>query len=302
MNEAAKTPPRKSKRKFILRLAGSLISLALLIYLVFQQGWVEFGQALRSVPASAFVIALVFTITSRVFVNLRWYALLRTAGVSITLPQSLRLTFTGLFASNFLPSTVGGDVTRLAGAVYLRMDAGVVAASLIVDRLIGMAGMALLLPAGAAIVIRPLSLSYDFLGLIPVFQRLRSFLGETLKSAAGWFRHPAGLAWGFLATLGHMAMTFLSVWVLLKGAGYSPSLVVIGGLWSIGYFVTLIPISINGLGLQEVSIAYLFSHFGGVSPETALVLAVLQRLLFLLSSLPGAWFFPGLLSSARSEK
>ena len=59
--------------------------------------------------------------------------------------------------------------------------------------------------------------------------------------------------------------------------------------------LTLLPVSINGLGLQELSIAVLFSSFGGVSEHAGLALAVLMRMLYMLASLPGALFLPGLL-------
>ena len=87
-----------------------------------------------------------------------------------------------------------------------------------------------------------------------------------------------------------MLFTYLIVAVLLNGMGQPMPLWQIGGLWSLSYFVSLAPVSINGLGLQEVSIAYLYSHFGGVPMETGLVLAVMMRLVFLVASLPGAYF------------
>ncbi len=64
----------------------------------------------------------------------------------ISFRQSLRITFAGLFASNFLPTTIGGDVVRLAGAIQYELDAATSTASLVVDRLVGMAGMAMMVP------------------------------------------------------------------------------------------------------------------------------------------------------------
>lgn len=58
------------------------------------------------------------------------------------------LMFTGNFSSNFLPTTIGGDVVRLGGAMQMGYDRAICLASLVVDRLIGMAGMALALPLG----------------------------------------------------------------------------------------------------------------------------------------------------------
>ena len=292
------------------RMAGTLLSLALLAYLVWLQGWDEFAQALRRLPLWIVAAALGMAFISRFAITLRWYALLRSAGVKMPFGQALRLVFMGLFASNFLPSTVGGDLVRLAGAVYLRVDAGVSAASLLVDRLVGMAGMITMAPIGFYIVLtNPVTPTEGF--NVPVWLLAAGFLSpdlfrrawnwglmfikKLLRSAAYWLQHPASLIPPLLATLLHMLMTFLMIKILLAGMGETLSFWSIAGLWSLSYFISLAPISVNGLGLQEVSITYLYSQFGGVSMNAALALAVLQRLLFLVCSLPGVFFLPDIL-------
>jgi hypothetical protein len=71
-------------------------------------------------------------------------------------------------------------------------------------------------------------------------------------------------------------------------------------LWSLVYFITLLPFSINGYGLQEVSLAFIFTRLGGLSSPTALTLAILVRTITMIASLPGALFVPGIMA-ARSE-
>jgi len=297
---------RPRRKPSFWRVAGTLLSLGLLVYLVWLQGWDEFAQALTRLPAGVFLAALGMAFVSRAAITLRWHVLLRAAGVKIPFGQSLRLVFMGLFASNFLPSTVGGDLVRLAGAVYLRIDAGVSAASLLVDRLVGMAGMAMMAPIGLYVVLTQPAASATpvwlwMAGFLPPGLLRRAwdwalrFLKKLLRSAAYWLQHPASLVLPFLFTLVHMLMTFLMIVILLKGMGESLSFWWIAGLWSLSYFISLAPVAVNGLGLQEVSIAYLYSQFGGVSMNAALALAVLLRLLFLLCSLPGALFLPDIL-------
>jgi len=310
MIDQAPEPLRKRSRLNIWRVAGTLFSFSLLVYLVWLQGWDEFAQAFHQLSLWIFFAALGLILASRVAVTLRWHALLRSAGVKIPMGQSLRLVFMGLFASNFLPSTVGGDLVRLAGSIYLHLDAGISAASLLVDRLVGMAGMALMLPFGLAAILRtPVELGTGLhspvwpiiAGIAPrgLFQRLWdkgiTFGKRLLQSAAYWLRHPVSLGLPFLFTLCHMALTFFSIAVLLAGLGEQIPFWIIAGLWSLSYFISLAPVSINGLGLQEASIAYLYTEFGGVSMQAALALAVLLRLLFLLSSLPGVLFLPDIL-------
>jgi glycosyltransferase 2 family protein len=296
------------------RVFLTILSLCLLVYLVTIQGWDVFFQTLRQIPPVYFLLALFLVLLSRLSVTLRWYVLLRYAGMKIRFWQCLRLVFMGLFASNFLPSTVGGDLARMAGALSLRIDSGVTAASLLIDRLIGMAGMALFLPAGLAAGVAqgfgtiwqaPLmpmcTFSISMPWLLKIRERMLGFVGKIMSSAVYWWKHPASLGIAFLFTLAHMLFTFLTIALLLSGMRQPLSLLVIGGLWSFSYFISLAPFSINGLGLQEVSIAYLYSHFGGVSMETGLALAVLLRMLFLIASLPGAVFLPDILRPSSAS-
>src|SRR3972149_8517248 len=119
----------------IFRALGTLVALALVVYLTSQQGGQGVARAIARIELWRFTLAIVLTLISRLAVAQRWHVLLRSGGVNATWTQSLRITFAGLFANNFLPTTVGGDVARMAGALQMGFDAAVSAASLIVDRL-----------------------------------------------------------------------------------------------------------------------------------------------------------------------
>jgi hypothetical protein len=116
-----------------------------------------------------------------------------------------------------------------------------------------------------------------------------------------WARHPQALLGSLLFTFLHMACFFGTMSLLIGGMGEEMSFWMIGGLWTFVYFFTLVPISINGLGLQEVSIAYIFPTFGGISQQSALTLALLFRTLVMLASLPGAASLPAILPEARKR-
>lgn len=293
----------------LLRWIGTILPLALLVYVLSQQGWDAFWNALKQIPPWAFAAAVLIMLASRLAVCARWYVLLRSAGMAISFGQCTRLVFAGLFASNFLPTTVGGDIARLAGALQLRLDAATSTASLVMDRLVGMAGMATLLPVGLPYVIGSLNqasfqpAAFPFpLAMAPLAGRLRPFWAKGIGFLQSlwqvftlWIHHPWALVAALLWTYGHMVCIFTTVWILFLGMGQSVSWWTIGGLWVLNYFITLLPISINGLGVQEMAITYIYSSFAGVSFQSGLALAVLIRLLSLLASLPGAAFIPGIL-------
>ena len=85
-------------------------------------------------------------------------------------------------------------------------------------------------------------------------------------------------------------------YILIQGLGESLALWKVIGLFSLAYFVSLAPISINGYGVQELTVTFLLSQFGGVSLPVSATVAVLHRLLMMLVSLPGALTLPGVMA------
>jgi hypothetical protein len=314
------TPNSKSSKAFWIRLAGTLLALALLVNLLGQQGWEEILLAMQKITLWQLLAALALNLVSRMAICGRWHVLLRGANLSIRFSQTVRITFAGLFASNFLPTTIGGDVVRLAGAVQLRFDSAVSTASLVVDRLVGMAGMAMALPFGlsafSAAFLQPQATGFHIISLsattLPWNKRLKNkvgnwtgviilFIQRMLGSLKLWVTHPGSLLAALGFTWGHMLCIFASIWLLLYGLGEPVSFWLIAGMWSVVYFITLVPISINGYGLQEISLAFIFTRVAGVSTSTALTVAILYRTVFMIASLPGAIFVPGIMAARSSD-
>ncbi len=288
----------RSKANWI-RWAGTLLTLILLGYLATQQDWETLRASFQQIEPWRWLAALGLTLLSRLAVTLRWHVLLASAQPRMRFTQSLRLTFAGLFAANFLPTTVGGDAVRLVGAIQLRMDAALSTASLVADRLIGMAGMTLALPWG---LVRALDAGLPVLpGAVLPFpalaQKVTAFLSQLMEHFRFWVRKPASLFASLGFTLVHMVCLFTSIDILLAGQRQPIHWLTIAGIWSLVYFITLLPVSINGLGLQEVSSTLLYAHLGGISMEASLTLAVMLRALQMVASLPGALFVPGILAA-----
>jgi uncharacterized membrane protein YbhN (UPF0104 family) len=130
-----------------LRWFGTLLAIGLLVYLLSQR-WSDIVAAAAQIAWWRFVLAFVLVMISRFAVAGRWHVLMHSAGTGITPGQSIRLTFAMFFASNFLPTTIGGDAVRLAGAIRLGFDQAISLASLVADRLVGMTGMVMALPFG----------------------------------------------------------------------------------------------------------------------------------------------------------
>ena len=289
-------------RQTVIRVLGSILALALLIVLLEEEGDGKLFSALRRVSIGYFLAAVVALSISRLFAAARWHILLKSAGVEIPFLRTIMLTFTGNFSSNFLPTTIGGDVARLAGAMQLGYDRAVCVASLVADRLIGLAGMSLALPLGLIPVLSLGDGVSQSVALSALFQKGVDFAKRTFESFSIWLKKPLALSGSMLATFGNMVFIYLAVYLLLLGIDHHVSYWLVAGLYTLTYFVTLVPISINGLGVQELSMTFLLTQLGGLSPSESATVALLTRLLFIITSLPGAFFLPSILAAMNEKK
>jgi uncharacterized membrane protein YbhN (UPF0104 family) len=271
-----------------------------LVYLLSRQGWSEIAANAGQIAWWRFGLAVLLVMISRFAVAGRWHVLMHSAGTGITPRQAIRLTFAGFFSSNFLPTTIGGDVVRLAGAIRLGFDQATSLASLVVDRLVGMTGMAMALPFGIPAYLQHLN-GTSTMGLAaipwlnPLVLKIQGFLHEVLQALQVWLKQPRSLLGALGFTWVHMLCTSGIVSLLLRGMGEHISFWLVMGIWSVTYFVTLLPISINGMGVQQLAITFFYVAWGSISQASGLTLALLMFILQLLASLPGALFIPDIL-------
>lgn len=289
-------------RQRVVQLIGTILAIALIALLLREDGWKAVVEAMKQIdPIDLLWVALLFLI-SRMAVVARWHVLLRAGGVKIPFKDSAMLTFTGLFASNFLPTTIGGDVLKMAGAMKMGYDKAVCLASIVADRIIGMFGMFMVAPLGlyyawSALPASPLGM-LSFWGFL---HKPMDFARRTFITFSIWFKKPGSLLLSLAFSWVHMICLFLSIYIFLADLGYPVSFWMIAGLWSLTYFITQVPISINGYGLQELSFTFLFSQVGGVPPAVSLTVSILIRAYLVIASLPGALFLPSALA-AMTEK
>ena len=111
----------KNNRQMLLRGAGTVLAIVLLVVLLYQSGWEDVSAALKRISFWNLALAFGCIVLSRLCITARWYVLLRSGGVKIPFKDAASLVFTGLFANNFLPTTIGG-VSHEYTAVVFRVD------------------------------------------------------------------------------------------------------------------------------------------------------------------------------------
>jgi uncharacterized protein (TIRG00374 family) len=280
-------------------------------------------NALRSLfvrlPLSFYLLSLVVVLAGQIAYAWRWALLLREVGLAIPFTTVVRQYFVGMFVNNFLPSTVGGDVAKVA---YLGPNHGYrrVAASLVVDRLLGVGLLALL--ASAAMWLSPIStprlvaanvasafIAIASLVLLVVTAFGTGGLAARFETYGHWavevagrlqrlrldmaapLKRPAVVAQAAIIVFGYAAAVtaIYARFVAMQGPAAPP----IVALFAVVTAITVlsnVPVSLNGLGLREQLHVSLLVPLG-IAPEVAVAMSLLLYAHLIVASIFGLLFW-----------
>ena len=246
----------------------------------------------------------------------RWQRLLAARGVHERLGWLVRTSFVAYAAGQVLPTSLGGDATRIYETSRKHSGAGAaVAATVLLERGLGAVATLVLAVVGFALALGNYSVGgYLWLELalaagavvagIALFStRLHPFLHwlrpllrilrverplRAVYLAAHSYRRDAGLLVSmFVLTLVVQAVRVLAIWCAGRAVGVDLSprpYYVMGPLL---FLVMLIPFTINGIAVRE---SFFVSFLGklGVPPDPAFATGFLFFVVTILVSLPGA--------------
>lgn len=280
------TPQRRPLSTWV-RWIGTLLSLGLFLWLVARLDWSVVGTQLAGLPLWAVLLAILSYLLSQAFNTLRWCALLWAHDVKITFWQAFRITWSGIFASNFLPSTIGGDGLRMAAVYPYAKSKTVAVGSVALDRVINMAAMTCLVPL--PIFMFGSKLNALLALAVPFSPRAlaEKYFPKIVAAAREWANRPQAFVWAFLAAWPSNLTPMFSTWLIARGLGMDVSFWQVAAVQTVAYFLSVLPISVNGYGVREVTYSTLFVALGA-SLEQASALAVITRFLIVLVTIPGA--------------
>lgn len=317
------TTTSKSLGNLLIRI---IISVGLIVWLGFQLNWESLWQAVRQSNFLYIFIALL-AIQITVFSSIwKWRALLNASfpKEKNIVPFSYlgKLYYIGLFFNNFLPSSVGGDIARV---FYLGKKVGVppATASVGFERLTSGAALVMILLGSAFLVptARPflgaiLGVTFVFLLLFfilwaLVYQSPKKKESHTEQLEDNrfqkWIRKGRKLLLELGQSFGDYGKQGFKWWLLIIALSFAfqLGLVWINGLLFQAFHIevpvvqlvviitlisalTMLPVSINGLGVREVSYVFFFQQLG-IAQEIALSVSLLFFILVSLTSIIGGF-------------
>ncbi len=297
--------PRKSLRRGLIRIGGSIVMLGLLLVIL---PFGEIVEVLGRMPLHIWLIGLVVYLCLHFIGVLKWRLMSNSAGAGMPLAVAARCYYAGLFGNTFLPSIVGGDVVRAGLAFrHVRSKSGLLFGSFI-DRLLDF--VALIAVAGLGVLLLPTALDPQsrrvffaaalFVGLLcvggllamailPVRRlpfKIRRKLVHLRKAMRAIAERPGAVT--MVLTLGitlQFTLVLLNAW-LSSAVGIHISLAMWLFVWPLAKLSGVLPVTQNGIGVREVAQVALFAPFG-VAAVSAVAAGLVFETIILAGGLAG---------------
>ncbi len=129
------------------------------------------------------------------------------------------------------------------------------------------------------------------------------FFKRSLAAGKLYFSHPLNIIFAYILTFILQGMAILGMYLIGEDLGVGAHIKYYYVIFPVSWMIGSVPVSIGGMGIMEGSIKVLFSQIKGVNSTFSAVLAIFQRLIWFLGSLPGLFIhiFGGHLPSQKDN-
>lgn len=301
-------------KKIVLNVIRVAVSVGLLVYLVHLADLDKIFETLKNVDLRFFGLALLIFMIGLLVLTRRWQILLNQVQILLKFTRLMNFYFIGYFFNNFLPTSIGGDVSR---AYYVAKASGKKAHSIgtiLLDRMMGMLATLTLAAASMFWVIQYFHTSriivltillfaivifvllnllipstFEFtsriLKKISIFQ-IGDRIQKVLATIHEYRENKKVILQAFVFSLVSQVILILMNYVLAQALNLHQV--------SLGFLFIVIPVtfimglfpSVNGLGVRDTGYVLLLTRVG-LSPAEALSLSLLNTLVPVIMSLYG---------------
>jgi uncharacterized membrane protein YbhN (UPF0104 family) len=310
--------PRSRLRSLAIGIVKAVVSLGLLALLLSRVDAARLWESARTASIPWLVVALSLYLCMILVSAWRWGLLLKAQHVNLPFRALTSSFLVATFFNNFLPSNVGGDVIRISDTAPAAGSKTLATTVVLIDRGIGLLGLALMAAIGAtaghrfsssavgpvgprmlwagfglgAVIATPALLMPE--GVARLLQPLRVFHQEwvderitRLTDALTRFKEgPAALAGCFAGAMvvqAVLVLFYLAIaWSLRIPIGFTELAVIV----PISFIVQMLPVSVNGFGVREATFGFYFTRLG-LPLESALLVSFMGAALIMLFSVSG---------------
>lgn len=263
-----------------------------------------------------FIALVILELGLNAISSVKWHLFLHDRGVDVSQLRLLGLYLIGKFFNNFLPSTIGGDLARAYILGREINSQSISAASVFLERVTGVVGLALLVgffslihleivanPLVSLVVIIAISgcvvgtalfywppaktILLKMVNLIPFVKKLAIKI-ERLISAIDYFRHRYSLL--FLSLIYSISFYFTAsvlVYVACLSIGFKPVFLDILVITPVIMLLAIIPVSPNNIGWWEWCFTVLLADAGATAAQGLAVALILRAVALCISLIGG---------------
>jgi uncharacterized protein (TIRG00374 family) len=306
-----------SRASNVLRI---VFAVALTAYLLDKSHPQEVAVSLRGASWPWIGAAILLVLVDRALMALRWIWLLGPVGRERrpSFAALMRIFFVSTFVGSFLPQSVGSDAVRTWQVTARGVPGAQALASVLMDRVLGIASILIAAIAGVAffpalldrrevVLAFAASLAGCVFALAFVFSsrwdafvrrrllphlpvRIQPLVERILTALQAYQAHHGTTAVVLLASVGVQILRIVQAWCLGMSLGMTTSFVAYVAYIPVILLVMLLPISIMGIGVSQGAFVWLFGTSGGTT-ATVFALSVLFVALGIVGNLPGALLF-----------
>ncbi len=298
----------------LVAVAKTAVTLLLFYFLFRKVDFEEFFEILRNARIEVLMGGFLLLWAGHYMCIFRWRMLMRPLMPVLSLSHLFGIYCIGLFFNLTFPTVVGGDVVKMyyAGrpsrkfaqsfaATFLDRDAGMLAMMMIAVastliypiRLPALPILLIIWGAFAAFILANIAifmpsshrLLTDFLNALHLAKVARKI--DTISNVFQVIgRHRAVLFNSLLISVLNQMLVISVTWVLAAGLRIEVPLYYFLIFVPVITLISMIPVSLNGMGLREYAFVTLFGAIG-VPRESCVALGLLSSAITILSAIPG---------------
>ncbi len=302
---------KKNRVTFILRI---IISVSLLGYLLFTSDIEQLFSLLGQLNYYYFGLVIFITILGLMLSTLKWKFLIALYDYHISYTKLLSINWTALFFSNFLPSTIGGDVYRIMALTKVSKSRFYSLLTVFLDRFTGALAL-------TSVTIIALTATYKLLGknlyiliglivflvittvlvlnekaiekILPIIKILpvanpKDKVNNLKESIAILKENKILFLKVMFLSLFFQLLAIVSSWIIALSLNYNVPFYYFVIFSPIIMLISVIPVSLNGIGIREAVTVMLFTSVNQLSKSQALLLSLSGYFVILLVSLFGS--------------
>jgi len=302
------------RNKFAQNTIKVIIAFVLLIVLLTKLDIEQMISSLAQANISFLFLATAIFLARNIFAARRWQLLLATKGIKHSLIQLTRYYLIGAFFSLFLPSAVSGDIIR---AYYSTKDSSnpiISITAVIVERIIGL--IAILSFAFGALILSTRLFNNEIINWISIIgvmlllftlvlffinldflQRYKFSKLKIVKELINYlvtiqqYRHqPRVLLSVFGISLLYQLLAVFSSYISSLAIGETLGFNIFLVIFAISSVLSMIPISLGGIGVREGSMTFLLVMVG-VNKDSAGLISLIGLFFFLIQGIVGVVAF-----------